>query len=438
MFRINIVDTIPIDLSNIYETLNREVIPESVIESNIDNNSILNFMLLAFDDKNIKNSSIFTDNKYLNIQFKDLYETYQKFTIYRIKMLYLNLNNKMHLLESIRMIDYDSGNKFMKLFNYEEIKTQADTLEIFLKFYFNFNILLECFDELMSKFRYLNSAKINNMVIRENHLFISKIKGKIKILSSYCLLFNDSFDRYLSSINNFFMFMENRLSDIKNFEYFKDDYEETIANCKLELEKSQSFINSMLNDFDTKIKCTYFIAFGNYETKIIITGISNYIYMNVSELYDLNPKNISYDDSFLAKITEAQICDIFNFSLDYNSRFIHVYFNNLSMFIKFIYTIDEEIPDNKVYLKIENIPKYNRILNSMITSKSKQMLIISHKDYSILNWLKKLSYYDHYTNKELLNHIYNIVFVNQDKYLNDNILSSFEKLAYRTSYDTYN
>lgn len=438
MFKINIADATPIDLSNVYETLNQEIITQSTTDNiYVADKSVLDFMLLSFNDDKKKNISMFTDGKHLEIQFRDLNEIYQKFTIYRTKMFYLSLINKMHLLESIKIINYDNGDKFMKLFHYDEMKLQAETLEIFLRFYFNFNIITACLGDLISIFKYLKDSNINNMIIRENNFFINKIKNKLKIFDYYFSVFNEKFNKYLPSIKNLLCFIEDKLVDVKNFEYFKDNYEKHIDSCKLELEKSQIFVSNVLNDFDTKIECTYFIAFGNYENKIAIKGISNYIYMDANELYDLTPKNISYNDSLLAIITESQIHEIFNFCQEYNSKFIKVYFDCIGKQVKFIYSIDEELPSDKIYLKINNIPKYTRILNSTINNRSKELLIVKHENHNILTWLKQYSYYDNYTNKELINFIYCTVFVNQNRNLKDSRLS-FENLAFETSYNMYN
>ena len=306
---------------------------------------------------------LFIDNKMV-LRYKDIMDTYNNLAILRIRMNYLILNMKIHILESLSLINYTKGNRFRSLFNYNKLQYDNKVMTIIIELYC---LAYEVIDNLYLLKNIYNQYQANSSgflkTIENLDLdYLKNIYYKSNVNSI------NEFNKYYNELNNISIFAINFLQQLK--ENNKQHIDILSNDLDIRIHGVKNIINKLIIEYDPHLECQYYMVLGSSnDTNIYPIGISASIYLGCDEEISLETKNINFDDTYLNTMEEKDFRDIFVMKKVDSSfpHFLQIIPNTLKINnLKFNYYICDAIPNNNINLTIDGLPNGYRFLSSII------------------------------------------------------------------------
>ena len=415
------------------------------------------------NDYNIISVPLVVNNEIV-IPFDEIKKIYDEFAIYRIKMQYMILNNKIFTLECINFLNKDRGKEFFKYFNYESLLKKETIMKTCLEIYFSMHHIIQYINIIIDKFRQLRYKKDNNQVIKQEDCNFNTDIEKLLESDIFINLFVGTYSKYVNELDGIITFIKNKIIKIKNYSITEiniAEFDNIILECQTQLLTVESFINKIIFDNDPHIRCEYDIVLGEFENnqKIKKLGIFTYTYLSCETNLDLSLDNNTYDDNLLIHITPEELDDLFNYRNKNNSDcYFKIYTKQLGQSKNvFHYKIDEDIEIGNAKLVISNLPK-DYLFHSSIDIDNDSKMIFPNR---FIKWLNKSELMDikfvndfeddtdfdddsqqenNYMIKNALivDRLFNSL-LEQDpdsRIIKPNMLDSFRHLAYKTSIKT--
>ncbi|AUV58333.1 hypothetical protein [Bandra megavirus] len=399
----------------------------------------------------------------LVVSYHDLTQIYQLFTIYRIKMQYLILNRKIHVLNSMHFINPIKANKFKQIFAYDEMCKQEQNMKNCINICMDLNQLLECY-KLCIEFLILvrRTSKYTDEYKNSLNKFISKYH-KIQDLGIY---FNDQ------SENMYINYQDTIIKLVDQMKYVYEKYtlinqqEALILSSKISVMyfEVDKLMNDILSNNDVNIDCEYYIIItDDINNPIKPYAIRNFTYIYCNDDVTLSTMNINIDDSRLNSMTVQDYENIFN-QIDRNNDddFIRIYKNDNGSFgcINFNFDLQYPISGSNIKIEISDLPINTFVSTSIIHNEFIELdnVGVSPTYSRKYNWINHTAYDEHdkmtLSEYESLN---NIIKFNKSQFdtdtipfvmeylfenlvgsghdiINQNMYDSFVSLAQQTSY----
>ncbi|ANB50507.1 hypothetical protein [Powai lake megavirus] len=399
----------------------------------------------------------------LVVSYHDLTQIYQLFAIYRIKMQYLILNRKIHVLNSMHIINPIKANKFKQILAYDEMCKQEQNMKNCIDICMDLNQLLECY-KLCIDFLILarRTSKHTDEYKNSLNIFISKYH-KIQDLEIY--FFDESENIYANYRDTII-----KLVDQMKYVYEKytiiNQQEALILSSKISVMyfEVDKLMSEILSNNDVNIDCEYYIIItDDINNPIKPYAIRNFTYIYCHDDITLSTMNINLDDLRLNNMTIQDFDNMFN-QIDRNNEddFIRIYKNNNGSFecINFNFDLQYPISGPNIKIEISDLPinvfvSTSIIHNEFIESNNIGVSPTFSRKY---NWINHTAYDEH--DKMTLSdyeYLSNIIKCNKTQFdtdtipfvmeyvfenligsghniINQNMYDSFVSLAQQTSY----
>lgn len=359
-------------------------------------NKVLDYSALIKQQSSTTNSTIkplFVSNK-MEISYNDIKKMYDDYGIYRIQMQYVLLNRKIHIIDTISLVNIEKGEKFKKYFDYGYLIQTENKMKICLEIFIATEKILS-FAESLQKFL-KEYAQRGNSFIKSAEKTLKELNITMHDLMYVNDLFRDIFSQYQSPIKNYFIFVEKLLNQIRSGININSNINADIKKNTTMIDEIKKNNKKIIEDFDPHINCDYCISFGSYnESNITPIGLANSVYIPCDEI-SFYIQNKHLNDHILRTITEKELESLFtkNKKMKNFKYFISIWIKHPSckkIYIKF--NIDEEIPCSKINPKIIGLPPKSLVLSSIIHNENSNdllentQIIIPHIKTSKNNWL---------------------------------------------------
>ena len=302
------------------------------------------------DDKN--SNQLFIDDN-LVIDYREIETVYQSYAIDRIHIHYLNLSRKIDILDH-------AGSDIKAEFEYNKLCNQKEIMKYCCYIYMQITHLISTSD---SSIIILQNMTGYNKTIMDRTKLITVDK-----INDLRMIFLD-LQYYSNSIFNEFAIKLGLVKKLfKNFISVPDTIHNKIGQLKNIVEKLSESETFLLNNFDPKINCDYYVEFKRQPGgNIIPKGISSYAYHTVGnitmKLYDKEKI-----DNYL---TSTHINNLFNQKYKSDSSniiYICPFCESDMGPIHIKFTIVDDIPFAKGGVDIYNMPEGVKSLTSMISN----------------------------------------------------------------------
>jgi hypothetical protein len=304
-------------------------------------------------------SKFYLQGNQLVINFNDILDIYENCNIYLTKLHHMELNNKIHVLNSLRIAKNDRWKIIHNYFGYDFLLEKEEQVKKYLDFCASLVILFEYFTKIT-----------NNNINEENY------KNFVNLMDMY----NDIINKF----GNDDMLWNNKFSHFKNIfnsihmNFWNDKNSHNTVTRELETLVKQ-FCNSTtyigVQYFNTNNN-VYNVAMTVIDGNIVLVpyGVSNSLsFISFDDVFDISVSNLCINDFDLQTINEYEIESIFRSVGNDPMNFIHVTVNdyqNKSIDVKLEYDIDIELvkddKNNPIDIEFINVPKTSHILISMI------------------------------------------------------------------------
>lgn len=338
--------------------------------------NVINYGNIIENNDTIIPSCLIVDNQ-LTISFKHILQMYDYYAIYRIRLQYLILNRKIHILDSINYLNVTKGQRFKQIFEYHKWMKEEDKIKQCLYTYMILSQIIHYFKELklllvychtyLQDHKSLKSTEIDKIIIKTKReccgiKFIPKmINGN---LSEYL-------SEYLSMIMLYIKFIINTVNNIYNLD--KDSIDAIISETSEKCNDIQSIISKIITINDPDLDCNYVVSIEeSADNPIIPQGLATFIYLPCNEEINLSTKNKFICDNKLQVITESELREMFSKSKVGNCyNIIKIYLADKYKFININYVLHNvKIPSKTTRIKITNTDKTISILDTMLTNES--------------------------------------------------------------------
>lgn len=281
----------------------------------IKNAQVLDFKTIGKAENQILNENqIFTGNIFF-FSYQNILKLYNQFAIYRIKLQYMVLNRKIHLLDSLNFCNKNALT-FKKFLNYDKIIED----EIRLKKCIYFCMLLQ---NIPRYFEYLNCYFLINE--SEKSLEFKRLATECYqnlTLLTKCIEPNLVF--YLNCLKKVLDFIQQLNNNIDN----KAELQKIFFGTKKYLEIFNFVLDKVIQDHDPHIDCEYYcFAYidQNGFIKLVAEGLSSTMCFWCENQIDLLTKNKYIDNDILEQMTLEDVQNIFNKKKKYkNYNFIKI------------------------------------------------------------------------------------------------------------------
>jgi len=398
-------------------------------------------------------------------------------------MQYLILNRKMHLLETINIMNRTKGLLFKQKFKYEKILLEQNEMKRCLSIYIELQIILK--------------------LLTENHKSIAiqnELMAHVEYINREDDLFNDQFAKYKSDIMKSLSFVKNynkqfnendlRNTNTANPQINKDDSQINEDELQSMIQFAIICINDLIDQLikknDPHIECEYFITVQNCKsvepmgsvllaqcgstTPIIPNGICSSLYLDCHEQINLSTENELLDESYLRSITEKDFKELFEIKkINSNSNhFIDLWVRESQFkYLRINFIIDEKVLTGgstikTTTIKIIDLPQNSRMRTSIINNEMRivnckssdnyrnhtiilkdywltacinNLDQISLEDYNMIHsdLKKRYTYKKTNTNKFVVDYVFNELVSHNVRLVTPNMLKSFRDLARDTS-----
>lgn len=320
--------------------------------------------------------SLFTDDK-LIIDYQDICQLYDSCAIYRIRMQYLILNRKIHLLDSLFVVDQTKGNWFKTRFDYNDLCKKELQMKNCIQICGGIDDLTDYISKIGNLLNsYRNILNRNNLSqptsltkLKSQLIDIQTMRGELNLESFFSGELHKYSQIYLDVIKttNTIIDYLNRLNDSNSDtgETF-ENYSNLIDTCH---ESVDDLINKIVTDTDPHLKCDYYVEFdSNTENFMTMYGLANNFYLDCENEIDLSTNNLYLTNPQLVSLTERNFRELFDEKfISEADYFISIWtkdskMGNLYMCV----SIADQIPFKKGQIEIVNYPPDCGILTSML------------------------------------------------------------------------
>lgn len=390
----------------------------------------------------------------LVVSYHDLTQIYQLFTIYRIKMQYLILNRKIHVLNSMHFINPIKANKFKQIFAYDEMCKQEQKMKNCINMCMDLNQLLECY-KLCIDFLILarRTSKYTDEYKNSLNKFISKYY-KIQELGIY---FHDETESIYINYQNTIIKLVDQMKYVYEKYTIIDPQEALILSSKISVMyfEVDKLMNDILSNNDVNIDCEYYIIItDDINNPIKPYAIRNFAYIYCHDDITLSTMNINIDDSRLNNMTIQDYENMFN-QIDRNNDddFIRIYKNDNGRFecINFNFDLQYPISGPNIKIEISDLPINTFVSTSIIHNEYIELdhVSVSPTCSQKYNWINHTAYDEHdkitLSEYESLN---DIIKLNKNQfdtdtipfvmeYIFENLVGSGHDIINRDMYDSF-
>lgn len=347
--------------------------------TNITKKTSLNYGALIkqnyADEENPTIKPLFTGDK-IFVDFHDIERIYKEFGIYRIRLQYLLLNKKIHILDSLSMLNHEKGTHFKNYFGYE--KMVKDSI-IFGKCIFAcmcINMILVYLEEvkdLLKKYKTcenfiitdhtqklglkLNQLKSIGSILTQTGKNLAELYEDRALINKYGTYSTD-YNKILSQVQ----LLSGRLPAVS-----KKNINDLVKKCTGLSLDTKNLIEKIVEDHDPHIECQYSVYFKcSTGSNIFPMGIYHSMYLDCGDDIDLSTRNRSLGDPMLQTISLEEMQSYFSKNKNNNQNtFIRIWVKHPKyMYYNINYYIAEEVPTSKVEIKLHNLPRESHALTS--------------------------------------------------------------------------
>lgn len=388
----------------------QKIISQDDSNENQEKKSIINYNHLILSKALPNNTSdgdksIFVDDKIV-IPFHDIQEIYNFFGIYRIRMRYLILNRKMHLLETLNLLNPAKSLIFNRIFDYDDAVVEELHLRKCLTICMNLPFVMECINMLVHLLNECNTNLLSKNII--NNL-IDEVNCYYEDIAHIKNLFVDDFSKYYSDIDAYMQFIGTVLKKISNATNDKILYfisEASIINSRID-----TLIDKIVFENDPHIDCDYYVSLRNDQGNLFQSyGLSTSIYLSCDDEINLSTQNESMDDIVLSHISEEMFSRFFSkkhfnvFDCDQNDA----YFMKINLrgrkyqSISINYFMEDILPKAQMTMKIINLPQDSSMYSSVLHNHDldEKIEIVVPMKVHIDNWTKRATHNNLYNMSE--------------------------------------
>lgn len=446
----------PVEFPSLYEKKTQE------------NKTIINFRYVINKGENMDQKKTLFSGDHLILSWYDVQKMYQSYAIFRIRLQYIILKRKISTLNLIEKEYPEKGKHFKDIFKYEDLVLEEEKMRICIMIWMLFEEF-DLFGEKNILAKYLEKCRTS----LENNVILEKNKNddilKIKSLYSQCKniigLISKDFQKYIPFFRELLDFVNAILKEtivIENIFCLKNRLS-TIHGMILDT------MQQIIMENDPHIDCDYYVQLSAKRKTgpICNLGIGSSVFVLCNSPIDLTTKNKKINYESIDDITEEYLRDYFEKKKPSDDYYINLDMRNYkssssitpkSKCINIYYCIDEEIPKEKIFVKIIDLPKniyvtasilYNYNLERKIdiapipgrnkmwlNNRSKELM--NEEEYQSLDpQLKKYyKYNDTSKNIFIVDYLFNSLLKEDqnNKYIKPYMLESFRDLAIHTSY----
>lgn len=445
--------------------------PELVNATHISsqNQASLNFASIVNIQNNGKKKfkkPLFVD-KHLILEYSDIDTMYNKFAIYRIKMSYLLCVQKIKLIEELQKTKYIEANILKNELDYDMLIDKEKELKQCLDIYITLNNYHEMFNKQTGLLLILD--KMINMF--DDSLKLKEIKDDLKELNNYYQKFDtieeklvNHFQKYTNIIAEGSKLFKKIVSEL--FTYDTDTLNVQITNITKFLNRLEKTIYEIVQVNDTHLVCEYYVYLqSSNDESIILSGLATSFYLSCDEEINMHVNKYLLNPNIYKNMLVSDILNMLDKQFkDDTYYFLNLYEQKYTTPLRINFYFNEEITKTMVTLKINNLPKNSKYLSCMMRNYKMDKKITVPKVTPIINpykyWLGVKSHnplyqideddYNtldedlstRYTRDDTDKNIFTIEYLFNDLMNNDvdnslilpNMVESFKKLAYHTSY----
>lgn len=410
---------------------------QALTKNNTNNNIQANMQLFADDN--------------LVLKYTDILKMRDQFAIYRIRMQYLLLNIKIHILDSLYMLDQEKATQLKSSLGYDKFMQDKMVYGNIIEICILLNETLQKLKNL-SNLLQENIHNPHNTTILKNFMETFNYQNVKYDINNIIITSNNIFDKYVTNIYEL-------LESIQD--YIHSIYSESINHREIQthiMNNIDVLLEIIIQDFDPKIDCQYYVNIDS-SNQFIFTpiAISSSIFLDCSQPISLATQNKNIDDEILLSLDQQKFNSLFyeREFRNYTDYFIRIY--NGSNKIKINFNILDPVPDKNFMPKIIGLPSGSKFLSNIIKPapampvnnlylpiytesrlyrRSKQPCL-DKKDYDTLPLNIKNQYSRNNTNLNIFfaDFIFNLLVENDDtsSIIQDKMLDSFRILANNTS-----
>jgi hypothetical protein len=410
--------------------------------------------------------SLFT-NGFLLLSFNEIQKMYNSYAIFRIRLHYVVLNRKINILDTIDREFPDKGKYFKEVFGYNDLILSVKRMEICIMVWMLFNDF-NLLNEKNTITKYLEKCntilKTNNLEKIKNDYIYEEIKSLHIRCENIINLMSNCLQKYLSVFRDLSEFTQIILNDIFTLKNISHLMEKMVTIRR----KIMDINHQIIMDNDPHIECDYYVQLSaKHKFNIIrMLAISSLVFIRCDSPIDLSTKNKKIDPKELYDITEEKLRNYFNKRINSDDYYI-----NLDMrfctspfpkirYLNIYYCIDEEIPNEKIFVKITDLPKNVHVLASVLYNRKLEKKIdvppipkknklwlndrsqvpLSVEEYETLDPQIKKYYKREDTSKNIftVDYLFNSLITedrnNNNTFIKPIMLDSFRDLAIQTSY----
>ena len=362
---------IPIKTDTLTTESNVQPIIQPVIQPDIIQPSIDYGILIKKNTDwvpDVVTNELFVGDKFV-LPFRHIKEMYDYYAIYRIRLQYLILNRKIHLLDSICYVNVNRGTKLKQQFGYHKLVEEEAELRRCLSLYLILNQIMHFFEALTELLTECQKKLDNDMPIKCDHIhkILVDTKKQCQGITLIPKMIDENDKEHLVEINAYLKFVRDIINNILklNKDTIKTFLLETTNNCA----KLQSLIDKIVNIHDPHIECDYCVLMNkDIEKPIIPCGLATFMYLGCDKEIDLSTNNKAMYDIVLQSITGEQLNNIFRKSkIGSDDNIIRVKIMDTSQYINISFKIgDIEIPVATATINITGLPPNAHVFSSML------------------------------------------------------------------------
>lgn len=340
--------------------------------------------------------SIFVDTE-IQLNFDDIRELYDTLYLYRIRLCYMNLGRKIHILDAIHLSGNILSTEIKNQLGYDGLKLEYQKYGLCLQIYLNLQDIVTFLTTLIDLhfFVKINIDSSTCMFQLRNELNKLNING-----IDFSQNFMDTYAPYSEAYNIVIDFikldMELLNSCIENPNRVSKELFD-VTPIKTMIENVILFSEKILKESDPNISCDYYIDILNNNDRFNIYGVSDYHYVTYLTNFDLNYETDELYDDVLITMNlhdvEMMFGEKYSSEIGAETYFININMSqNLNMGNMYIHCQFPELPTGCQTIKIMNLPPNCTTVTSQLNAQVKNIpdpIVNKYTQTTCGKWLRK-------------------------------------------------
>ena len=368
----------------------------SIIVPENDDKPLINYNSLVKNSEQIQrisNNKMFVGNE-LILQFKHIQDMYNDYAIHRIRLQYLILNRKIHIIDAINYINFKKGAELKRIFDYPKWVREEMELKKCLNMYLILTQLIHFLKVLSVLLSECQLRLDNDLPIECDHVHkvVMDTKMECNDITIIPKIINENLGEYRTEIMECLKLIRDTVNNINKMN--KDKMPIILTEISTKRSDLQNIINDVIIAYDPHIECDYRVSINiNRENPIIHNGLGTFIYLSCNEKIDLSLKTKYINDTLLKTMNEKKLRKMFSKSKIGNcDNIIQIQLSDPYKKINISYDINNlEVPFAKSTIKIVDLPPESYIFSTVLRNPSldRKMYLSSHVQGPVISdfWL---------------------------------------------------